>query len=139
MIVIVSRNFHTCTLNLVLPSPPLYPRASIAVAKSSARLKEDTNNGISIGITAFTCSTNEPSPKLTPLERGAFIILAVSSIKVGTNLNAIESIREISYTGTLKYFNGFNNDSIASEISNVDVVNVNKVDITIIKTNLKNT
>ena len=64
-----TRNFHTCTLNLVLPSPPLYPRASIAVAKSSARLKEDTNNGISIGITAFTCSTNEPSPKLTPLER----------------------------------------------------------------------
>ena len=136
MIVIVSRNFHTCTLNLVLPSPPLYPRASIAVAKSSARLKEDTNNGISIGITAFTY---EPSPKLTPLERWAFIILAVSSIKVGTNLNAIESIREISYTGTFKYFNGFNNDSIASEISNGDVVNVNKVDITIIKTNLKNT
>src|SRR5699024_4549483 len=121
------------SLNFVLPSSPRYPRASIAIANSSARLKAFTNNGTSSGIMAFIRSFIFPVRKSTPLDACALDILSVSCISVGINLSDIVIINANSCTGNLIFFIGPNKLSVASVISigvvmivNREVININK-------------
>ena len=78
--------------------------ASIAVAKSAALLIEDTKSGINIGIKLFALCNIFPVSKLAPLAFCALVILSVSSIKVGINLNAKDITIAISCTGNLITF-----------------------------------
>ena len=69
-----------------------------------ARLKAEINNGTSTGIIAFARLTRFPFSKSAPLAICAFIILSVSSIRIGINLKAIVIIIAKSWTGTFITF-----------------------------------
>ena len=58
--------------------------------------------------------TMPPLSKSAPLAIWAFMILSVSSIRIGMNRSAIDIIMAISWTGACTTFSGENSDSIAS-------------------------
>src|SRR5699024_1031646 len=94
---------------------------SIATAISSARLKADMKSGINIGTRALIRFFKLPVINVDPRALCALIIFSVSSIKVGMNLNEIDIIIAISWTGTLMLLSGLHSFSIAS-VSSIGLV-----------------
>ena len=92
--------------------------------------------GIKRGIMLFIFCIKLPVSKLVPLAACAFIILSVSSIKVGINLRAIVIIIAISCTGNFTYVSGFSRDSNALVSASGDVVSVSNAVNKISRTSL---
>ncbi|MPN05181.1 hypothetical protein SDC9_152431 [bioreactor metagenome] len=87
------------------------------------------NNGTSIGSMFFALRIILPEAKSAPLAVCAFIILSVSSSKVGIKRKAIVIIIASSCAGTPIFLNGFRIASIPSVKTIGDVVKVSIEDI----------
>ena len=72
----------------------------MAIARSVARRKAEINNGTKSGTIAFAFWIRFPLSKSAPLAICAFMILSVSSTRIGINRRAMDIIIEISWTGT---------------------------------------
>ena len=86
----------------------------MAVAKSKARRKADTNRGMSTGTKARMRWVMPPLSMSAPRAFWAAMILSVSSSKVGTNRSAMVIIMANSCTGTRSLARGFSSRSMAS-------------------------
>ncbi len=106
------------------PNP--YARASIAVASSSARLKEFITTGTATEIAVLILARIFPAVRDAPLARRASFIRSISSRSTGTNLRANETIVVRSVTGTPKRASGFINRSKPATSSEGEVVMVMK-------------
>ncbi len=78
--------------------------ASIAIARSFARRKALMKSGTRIGTIAFARWRRLPLSKSAPRACCAFMILSVSSMRIGMKRSAIDIIIEISCTGTPTFF-----------------------------------
>ena len=72
----------------------------MAIARSVARRNAEINSGTRSGTIAFAFWIRFPLSKSAPLAICAFMILSVSSTRIGINRRAMDIIIEISWTGT---------------------------------------
>ena len=86
----------------------------MAVANSYARLKEDTNSGISTGTSALILCIRPPLSISAPRAFWADMILSVSSIRVGMKRRAMVIIMDSSWTLTWSTLSGLSSRSMAS-------------------------
>ena len=76
----------------------------MAMARSVARRNADTNSGTRSGTIAFAFCMMFPLSKSAPRAIWAFMILSVSSMRMGIKRRAMDIIMAISWTGTLNFF-----------------------------------
>lgn len=107
------------------------------MASACACLIALDRRGIIMGMNDLTRFIIPPVSNLAPLDACAFIILSVSSARIGMNLSDIESIIAISWEGKPSFFKGENMLSKPSVICVGDVVNVKTAPISNININLK--
>ena len=86
----------------------------MAVASSSARLKEEMKSGTKMGISALARWIRLPDSKSAPRAFWADMILSVSSMSVGMKRRAMHIIMASSWTGTWIFFSGFSSSSSPS-------------------------
>ena len=79
----------------------------MAMARSLALRKADMNSGTRRGTSALARFTMFPVSKSAPLAIWAFMILSVSSSRIGMNRRAMDMIMATSCTGTRNSFRGF--------------------------------
>ena len=97
----------------------------MAMASSSARRKAETNSGTSSGTRLLARANRLPLSKSAPRAIWAFMILSVSSSRVGMNRRAMVIIIASSWAGKPIRANGDINRSSPSVRAMGEVVRVN--------------